>query len=70
MLASYVPSDTLLLSILGSAKQQCLTPSSSVDGRRLASIVYAFHNLICVHGDARRPGGVAHYPRARYRSIA
>ena len=32
MLSSYMPSGTLLLVILGSAKQ-CLTPSSSVDGR-------------------------------------
>ena len=43
MLSSYIPSGTLLLVILGSAKQ-CLTPSLSVDGRCLVSIFY-----VCLH---------------------
>ena len=43
MLSSYI-SWHLLLVISGSAKQQCLTPSSSVDGRCLVSILY-----VCLH---------------------
>ena len=43
MLSSYIPSGTLWLVVLGSAKQ-CWKPSSSVDDRCLVSMFY-----VCLH---------------------